>query len=32
LKLPGLDDPPLLGNLFDCFSITTEFFPWVFAI
>ena len=27
LKLPGLDDPPLLGNLFGCFSITTEFFP-----
>src|SRR6056300_1153477 len=27
LKLPGLDDPPLLGNLLGCFSITTEFFP-----
>ena len=27
LKPPGLTDPPRLGNLFDCFSITTEFFP-----
>ena len=27
LKLPGLDDPPLLENLLGCFSITTEFFP-----
>ena len=32
LKPPGLDDPPLLGNLLGCFSITTEFFPWDFAI
>jgi hypothetical protein len=27
LKPPGLCDPPLLGNLLGCFSITTEFFP-----
>ena len=27
LKPPGLTDPPRLRNLFDCFSITTEFFP-----
>ena len=27
LKPPGLTDPPRLGNLVDCFSITTEFFP-----
>ena len=27
LKVPGLEVPPLLGKLFDFFSITTEFFP-----
>ena len=27
LKPAGLTDPPRLGNLFNCFSITTEFFP-----
>ena len=27
LKPPSLTYPLRLGNLFDCFSITTEFFP-----
>ena len=27
-----LNDPPLLENFPVCFSITTEFFPWLLAI